>query len=193
MTSSQIISAVVAATLVFWALGAYNRLTRLRADVHQRYGAVHDQLLHRHGLLLRWVQAMAPWLENDPQSLNNLRVACGQVQQHADHLRQRASAARRVAALRLAEDELTQARAKALADMPAQVDRILPTAATWGADADGGSALPVLNDELTEAGGTLSLARRQFNEAVLSYNDAVEQFPTWILAGLFRFRVAAEL
>lgn len=193
MTTSQIISLLIAATLVFWAVGAYNRLVRLRGEVHQRFGAVHDQLVQRHALLLRWMDAMAPWLESEPQSLHSLRAACDQVQQRAEHLRQRASAARRVAALRLAEEELVQAHSKAQADMPAQIDRITPTSTALGADADGGSAVPVLNDELTAAGGTLLLARRQFNEAVLAYNDAVEQFPTWILAGLFRFRVAAEL
>lgn len=193
MTTTQIISLLIAATLVFWAVGAYNRLVRLRGEVHQRFGVVHEQLVQRHALLLRWMEAMAPWLESEPQSLHSLRAACDQVQQRADHLRQRASAARRVAALRLAEEELAQARNKVQADMPAQIDRILPTGTALGMDADGGSAVPVLNDELTAAGGTLLLARRQFNEAVLAYNDAVEQFPTWILAGLFRFRVAAEL
>lgn len=193
MTTTQIISLLIAATLVFWAVGAYNRLVRLRGDVHHRFGAVHDQLMQRHALLLRWIEASRPWLEGDPPSLQTLRAACDQVQARADHLRQRASAARRVAALRVAEEELSQARAKALADMPAQIDRILPTSTALGADADGGSAVTVLNDELTAAGGTLLLARRQFNDAVLAYNDAVEQFPTWILAGLFRFRVAAEL
>ncbi len=34
------------------------------------------------------------------------------------------------------------------------------------------------------------LRRRQFNERCQRYNSAVGQFPTWLLAGLFRFRPA---
>jgi oxygen-independent coproporphyrinogen-3 oxidase len=39
----------------------------------------------------------------------------------------------------------------------------------------------------------LAFARRQFNEAVQSYNQAVGQFPTWVLAGMFGFRKASTL
>ncbi|MFY7941901.1 MAG: LemA family protein [Burkholderiaceae bacterium] len=193
MTTPQVISLLIAATLVFWSLGAYNRLVRLRSNINQRFVVVYEQLQRRHDLLLRWAQAMEPWLEHDPKTLETLRGCCNQLQAAADQVRLRPSAARRVAALRIAEDGLAAARSRAVADMPAQVDRILPTATALGANADGGLAMPVLLEELTAAGGLLTLARQQFNDAVQDYNDAIEQFPTWILAGLFRFRSAGVL
>ncbi|MFM2448036.1 MAG: hypothetical protein RIS44_486 [Pseudomonadota bacterium] len=193
MTTTQVISLWIAATLVFWSLGAYNRLVRLRSNINQRFVVVYEQLQRRHDLLLRWAQAMEPWLEHDPKTLETLRGCCNQLQAAADQVRLRPSAARRVAALRIAEDGLAAARSRAVADMPAQVDRILPTATALGANADGGLAMPVLQEELTTAGGLLTLARQQFNDAVQDYNDAIEQFPTWILAGLFRFRSAGVL
>ena len=193
MTTTQVISLLLAATLLFWSLGAYNRMVRLRSNINQRFLVVYEQLQRRHDLLLRWAQAMEPWLEHDPKTLETLRGCCNQLQAAADQVRLRPSAARRVAALRIAEDGLAAARSRAVAEMPAQVDRILPTATALGADADGGLAMPVLLEELTAAGGLLTLARQQFNEAVQDYNDAIEQFPTWILAGLFRFRSAGVL
>jgi LemA protein len=193
MTTTQVISLLIAATLVFWTLGAYNRLVRLRGDIHQRFVVVYDQLQLRHGLLMRWAQAMEPWLEHEPKTLETLRSCCDQVRAAAEQVRLRPSAARRVAALRIAEDALAAARSRAVADMPAQIDRILPTATALGADADGGLAMPVLLEELTAAGGLLTLARQQFNDAAQDYNDAIDQFPTWILAGLFRFRSAGVL
>jgi LemA protein len=193
MATTQVISLLIAATLLFWSLGAYNRLVRLRSKINQRFVVVDEQLKRRHDLLLRWAQAMEPWLEHDPKTLETLRGCCEQLQAAADQVRLRPSAARRVAALRVAEDGLAAARSRAVAEMPAQVDRILPTATALGADADGGLAMPVLLEELTAAGGLLTLARQQFNEAVQDYNDAIEQFPTWILAGLFRFRSAGVL
>lgn len=193
MTTTQVISLLIAATLVFWSLGAYNRLIRLRSNINQRFVVVYEQLQRRHDLLLRWAQAMEPWLEHDPKTLETLRGCCNQLQAAADQVRLRPSAARRVAALRIAEDGLAAARSRAVAEMPAQVDRILPTATALGANADGGLAMPVLLEELTAAGGLLTLARQQFNDAVQDYNEAIEQFPTWILAGLFRFRSAGVL
>jgi LemA protein len=193
MTTTQVISLLIAATLLFWSLGAYNRMVRLRSNINQRFVVVYEQLQRRHDLLLRWAQAMEPWLEHDPKTLETLRGCCDQLQAAADQVRLRPSAARRVAALRVAEDGLAVARSRAVAEMPAQVDRILPTATALGADADGGLAMPVLLEELTAAGGLLTLARQQFNDAVQDYNDAIEQFPTWILAGLFRFRSAGVL
>lgn len=193
MTTTQVISLLIAATLLFWSLGAYNRLVRLRSNINQRFVVVYEQLQRRHELLLRWAQAMEPWLEHDPKTLETLRGCCDQLQAAADQVRIRPSAARRVATLRIAEDGLAAARSRAVAEMPAQVDRILPTATALGADADGGLAMPVLLEELTAAGGLLTLARQQFNDAVQDYNEAIEQFPTWILAGLFRFRSAGVL
>lgn len=203
MTTSQITSALLMAVLVFWALGAYNRLTRLRGAIHRRFLAVHEQLQLRHALLLSWVDALSPLLETEPavgsdapakpQALDALRGACAASKAAAEQLRQRPSSARWASKLREAEDHLALVRAAAVAEVPAQADRLFPTAATLGGQADGGQSLTVLSEELTAAGGTLALARRQFNEAAQNYNEAAEQFPTWIMAGLFRFRAAGEL
>ena len=51
----------------------------------------------------------------------------------------------------------------------------------------------LLSEELATADSTLLFARRQFNEATQNYNDALDQFPTWVIAGLFRFRGAGTL
>ena len=48
-------------------------------------------------------------------------------------------------------------------------------------------------EELAAADSTLLFARRQFNEATQRYNEALHQFPTWVIAGLFGFRGAGTL
>ena len=47
--------------------------------------------------------------------------------------------------------------------------------------------------ELDTADNTLGFARRQFNAATQLYNEALDQFPTWLIAGLFGFRGAGTL
>jgi LemA protein len=50
-----------------------------------------------------------------------------------------------------------------------------------------------LAEELASADNTLGFARRQFNEASQHYNEALDRFPTWVIAGLFGFRGAGTL
>ena len=56
MTSAQITSSVVAAVLVFWAVGAYNRLVSLRNEIARSFTPVEAQMRVRHGLLERWAE-----------------------------------------------------------------------------------------------------------------------------------------
>ena len=193
MSTTQVISLLLTATLLFWGLGAYNRMVRLRGEIGLRYGVVHEQLQSRHALLLRWHEAMEPWLGHDPSALQTLRACCDQLQQAAADARQRPSAARRIGRLRTAEDDLAAARARVLAAMPVQVQAVVPVAALADVDSPAAPSIPVLLEELTAAGGLLTLAKQQFNEAVQDYNEAIDQFPTWIIAGLFRFRSAGVI
>jgi LemA protein len=53
MGSSQIIVWVVGAALLFWVVGAYNRLVRLRGDLVRAFAPVGEQFKQRHGLLMQ--------------------------------------------------------------------------------------------------------------------------------------------
>ena len=190
MSTTQVISLLLTATLLFWGLGAYNRMVRLRGEIGVRYGVVHEQLQSRHALLMRWLEAMEHGVGHDPSASQALRVCCDQLQQAAAEARLRPSAARRIARLRTAEDDLTAARARVLAAMPAQVQGAAPVAELADVDSPAVPSIAALLEELTAAGGLLTLAKQQFNEAAQDYNEAIDQFPTWIIAGMFRFRSA---
>jgi LemA protein len=110
-----------------------------------------------------------------------LQAACGQLQAACDVVRSRPSAARPAASLRLAEETLADARARLAAELPAKPELLA------------GLAVAVLGEDLAAADSTLAFARRQFNEATQNYNDAIDQFPTWLIAGLFQFRGAGTL
>jgi LemA protein len=49
-----------------------------------------------------------------------------------------------------------------------------------------------LSEELTSTENKIAFARQAFNDSVMSFNTAVEQFPSNFIAGLFSFK-AAEL
>lgn len=179
MSNSEIAAWTGAAALVFWGVGAYNRLVRLRGDLVQRFGPVNEQFRQRHELLLQQLDALAPVLASASAQaaprLDALRAACQQAESACAHARLRPGAAGAITSLRLAEEILTDARAR----LP------VPTMA--------GTALPELRTQLATIDTTLAFARRQFNESVEVYNHAIRQFPTRMLAALFGFRAGGTL
>ena len=179
MSNSEIAVWAGAAALLFWGVGAYNRLVRLRGDLMQRFGPVDEQFKQRHALLLQQLDALAPVLASaNAQAaprLDALRAACTQAESACAHARLRPGVAGAITSLRLAEEILGEARAR----VP------VPTMA--------GTAVPELRTQLAAVDTTLSFARRQFNESVEVYNHAIRQFPTRVLAGLFGFRASGTL
>ncbi|HZT55643.1 MAG TPA: LemA family protein [Burkholderiaceae bacterium] len=175
MTTTQIVGCVLAAVLLFWAVGAYNRLVRLRAAIVRQFAPVDAQFRARHALLLQLTDALAPVLTNAASRIEALRAACGQVEAACAQAKLRPGATGKITSLRLADEILAEARAR----LPVQ--------------SAPGSELAALNAQLQASDATLAFARRQFDAAVIDYNHAVQQFPTLLLVGLFGFRPAATL
>jgi len=50
-----------------------------------------------------------------------------------------------------------------------------------------------LSEELTSTENRVAFARQAFNDAALDYNNAAQQFPTTLIAGLFGFKEAGML
>jgi LemA protein len=175
MSTPEIVGWAVAALLVFWAVGAYNRLVRLRGTIVRLFAPVDEQFRQRHALLLTLLDALAPLLTNAGPRIEALRAACGQVEAACTHARVRPGAAGAITSLRLADEILAEARAR----LPVQ--------------SAPGSELAGLNAQLQANDATLAFARRQFDDAVIEYNRAIRQVPTVLLVGLFGFRSAATL
>lgn len=172
MSSQAIVLGILAAVLLFWAVGAYNRMVSLRNTLLRRFTAVDEQFRGRHALLLQWADTLAG---GDAAMLDSLRAACQQAEAACTHARSRAASAGALTSLRLAEEILSQTRAR------------LPS------PEGGDEAQAALGAALAEGDTTLAFARRQFNDAVQGYNHAVGQFPTWVIAGMFGFRKASTL
>ncbi len=175
ITRPQLIACAIVALLVFWIVGAYNRLTRLRAAMLRRFAPVEEQLRTRQVLLLRWLDALEPRLANAAPRIDALRAACVQVEAAWTHARGRPAEPEAIASLRLADEILADARGR----LP------VPSAP--------GSELASLATQLQAVDATFAFARGQFDDAVRSYNRAVRQFPTVLLVRLFGFRRAGSL
>jgi LemA protein len=173
MTTTAGTVSAVGAVLVFWIVGAYNRLVRMRSDLVARFGAVDERYRHRHALLEQHLELLSNALAAATPRLEALRAACRQADAAREYARARPGVASAVTSLRVAEDILADARSR------------LPVQALPGAD------LPELNSRLAASDTALAFARAEFNAAVEAYNEGVRQFPTVLVARLFSFRTAA--
>ena len=180
MSVTQIALLVLASVLLFWAVGAYNRLVNLRNEIARAFAPIDAQLRQRDALLRQWIGGLRPVTGDTPQLPDAVEAACSQLIAACDVVRRRPAASPPMASLRLAETTLSEARAR------------LDVECVQHAELLGTMGSAILGDEIAAVDGTLAFARRQFNDSAQRYNAAVHQFPTWLLARLFGFRGAGS-
>lgn len=166
------LSVAAGAVLLFWIVGAYNRVVRLRTALVAAFQPVEARHRERQELLERQMALVGPALAAAAPRLEALQAASRQAESAREHARRRPGATGAVTSLRLADEILADARAR----LPVQ------SLAT--------PELPAVNARLAEVDLALAAARRDFNDTVAAYNRAVEQFPTLLVATVFGFRTA---
>ena len=181
MSVGQLAALALAAIVVFWMVGAYNRLVGMRNAIGVAWSQV-DELLKRRGVAIEpALAALRGPLAQEHGALDALLTAQARVAAAADALRARPLVPPLAAALAAAEAALGPAATRVLALTDGQPALL--------ADAAIGPALQLLRD----TGPRLEIARQAFNEAVLAYNQSVDQVPTCWLARLFGFAAAGAL
>lgn len=192
MTATDIALMVGAALLVFWMLGAYNRLVRLRSAVRSAWPPIDAQLRRRQALALELAELLST---PDPaeslgdeigrETLQTVTAAARQAQAAADHAQVRIGSAGAIQSLGLAEQVLEGAL------RPLRV--LIAARPAFAREPAVGERVQALLIGLQEADAQLAFVRRLFNEAVKAFNGAVHELPTRLVAGLFGFRPAAPL
>jgi LemA protein len=181
MAASQLISIAVLAILIFWAVGAYNRLVRLKNTIANAFVQVDVQLKHRDGLVLKLVDAAKKYLTHTSETLAAVITAHNQAKKASDLLSSRPANALAVTTLAVAE--------QALSSSLDQLFALTETTPELKADA----TLRGLGEELTGAENKVTFACHAFNHAVGDYNHARGQFPAVLVAKLFSFTPSAML
>lgn len=175
MTNQTLVLLVLAAVLVFWAVGAHNRIVALRNEIVRAFTPLDEQFRLRQQLLRKQAGQLADTGAVPPADLEALQAALMQADAACAHARVHPGAAGAIASLRLAEEVLGATRQRLAA----------PTAAD--------PELAELATRLAAGEASLAFTRERFNAAVAAYNAAVRQFPTQLIAAVFRFRPAGQL
>jgi LemA protein len=78
MSLSTLVAIVVFALLVFWAVGAYNRLVRLKNIIANAFGQIDVQLKRRYDLIPNLVEAAKKYLQHEQSTLEAVILARNQ-------------------------------------------------------------------------------------------------------------------
>ena len=169
-----------AAVAVFWMVGAYNRLVRLRSDANAAFHALEAELTRQ----VQLVASSIPPEEDQPASQfsggsafwGGLQGAAAQMAASLASARARPLDPERIAALGAAHEVLTMAWDRAELDDAHDL---------------AGPRLP--EDFALQRQHIVRMtiaATENFNQAVARYNEAITQFPALLLAWLFGFQPA---
>ena len=181
MTTTQLIFLALLAVLVFWAVGAYNRLIRLKNTIANAFGQIDVQLKRRYDLIPNLVEAAKKYLSHERETLEAVITARNQAKSASDTARSRPTNALAVTTLAVAEQALSSSLGQLFA-----LNEAYPE---LKADA----TIRELSEELTSTENKVTFARQAFNDAVLDYNNAQGQFPAVLVARLFSFAPSAML
>ena len=187
---SLLVFCAILATLFFWAVGAYNRLMVLRANVAKQFAAVDAQLLR----VLVWLQGNLP---------ASMRDMLSEMEEAAlpEALLKNERDLNLLAILEALSDSLDAARTQPLSPVVMQqVNQNRLALAAWAkAEVRAGQSgeatwfidpLPYKFDRLKAQAWPLMDA---YNQAAAKYNEAVSQFPASVLAKQVKFVPAQTL
>lgn len=181
MSLQTIVSLTLLAMLVFWAVGAYNRLVRLKNVIANAFGQIDVQLKRRYDLIPNLVEAAKKYLKHELVTLEAVIAARNQARSASDAVRSRPDKADAVIALAATEQTLE-----------GSLGRFFALAEAYP-DLKADQTIRELSEELTSTENKVGFARQAYNDAVLDYNNAQGQFPALLVARLFGFAPSAML
>ncbi len=165
----------------FWAVGAYNRLVRLKNAIANAFGQIDVQLKRRYDLIPNLVEVARRYLQHEAQTLEAVIAARNQARTAEQTAAGNPLNAGALGALAGAEQMLGGALGKLFAvveDYP---------------DLKADQNMRELSEELASTENRVGFARQAYNDQVLEFNDAAAQFPTLIIARLFGLMPQAML
>ena len=159
-----IVLVVIVVLAVIVGVVVYNRLVKLRNRVEAGWSQIDVQLKRRYDLIPNLVETVKGYAAHERQTLEAVIAA-----------RQQAVSAQGVEQQAQAENLLTGALRQLFA-----VSEAYP-------DLKANQNFLALQEELTGTEGRIAYARQFYNDQVLQYDNAREQFPGSIFAGMFNF------
>jgi LemA protein len=155
---------LLAAAFVAWFVSAYNKLVRLKNQVKNAWHQIEVQLKRRYDLIPNLVEVVKDYMSYEQETLTKVIEARGA-----------ALTAKGAAAQAKAENVLTES----LKSLFAVVENYPELKANQN--------VASLQEELTATENKISFARQFYNDAVMTYNNAIQSIPSNFVASAFNF------
>jgi len=181
VTAWQWASVAIVALLGFWGIGAYNRVMALRNAIGEAFTQLDAHLKERTEVCDKLLAAVAPRLPSEQATFDALASAQAEAQAATQAVRAKPWAPDPAGSLAVASALHAAALTRLLSLLDLQTE--LRSEA----------AVDALVSDLKLVERQRAFTRQLFNQAVVQYNDALQQFPTRVLANLYGFREARSL
>jgi LemA protein len=164
---------IISAVLLFWVVGAYKRLVRLRSQASAAFAPLEAQFAHYAALVQNSFASV--YHDDGPAARAGLVGAALQLEASLKEARAQPLDVQAIRALETAHEALCASWARVRNEPPDLAGAPLP------------DALQLQWEHIARDAGN---ARAEFNRRVRDYNAAIRQFPAGLLAWLFGFRPA---
>ncbi|WP_334188038.1 LemA family protein [Noviherbaspirillum sp.] len=173
---STIILFAILLLLLFWAVGAYNRLVSLRNQLKNAFSQIDIQLKRRYDLIPNLVETARGYMKHERETLEAVIAA-----------RNHAVTANAKAAVDPADNGAVKQLAMAEGVLTSSLGRMFALSEAYP-DLKANENMLQLTEELTSTENRIAFARQGYNDNAMEYNISIEQFPVSIIAGMFAFK-----
>jgi LemA protein len=170
---------IIGLVLVF--ISTYNRLVTARNAFKNAFAQIDVQLTRRYDLIPNLVETAKGYIKHERETLEAVIQA-----------RNVAYAGLKTAASNPGDAAAVQQLSGADQQLGGALGRLMAVAEAYP-DLKANQNMMQLSEELTSTENKVAFARQAYNDAVMSYNNAREVFPSSIVAGMFGFQPATPL
>jgi LemA protein len=185
MISHWLFQLALLAVLLFWLVGAYNRMVRLRTAIVSAWEQIVAALVKRSEAMVAVADAVRAPLAAEAVTLQALADADAKQRGAADGVR--------LARARIADVSLWVSAEAGLASPASRLRALIELQPALIHESDQGPQLAAALVAWGEAEPRIQFARQGFNDAVDRYNKAIHQWPTRLIASPLGFRSAGRV
>ena len=162
-------------------MAAYNRLVAQRNEFKNAFAQIDVQLKRRYDLIPNLVEVAKKYIAHERETLEAVVKA-----------RTSAVTANTAAASDPSNAAAMRQLTAAEGGLSGALGRLFAVAEAYP-DLKANQTMMQLTEELTSTENRIAFARQAFNDSVMTYNNAVQQFPSNFIAGAFSFQPAELL
>lgn len=171
----------IAALIVIWAISIYNNLVNLRNRVSNAFSQIDVQLTRRYDLIPNLVEAVKGYMAHEKSTLEAVINA-----------RNAAVSGLKNAAANPADPDAIKTLAAAEATLGGTLGRLFALVENYP-DLKASQNMMQFQEELASTENKVAFARQAFNDAVMGYNNACQNFPGNLVSRNFGFKDAEFL